>query len=69
MSSTTRNILGDLGYPQGLSDKAKEKLLEAVKMQHPKWHQTPMFKLLDQAQHARTKLSFPRKEGEDFKER
>lgn len=63
------NIFGDLRNPQGLSDKAKEKLPEAAKMQHLKWHQAPMFMMLDQAQHASTELAFPIKEKEDFKGR
>jgi len=41
--------------------RGKEKLPEAAKMQHLKWHQAPMFKLLYQSQHASTEVSFPRR--------
>lgn len=45
----------------------RQRSQEAAKMQHLKWHQAPMFMMLDQAQHASTELAFPIKEKEDFK--
>lgn len=52
-------MFGYFRYTQGLSGKAKEKLPKTAKIQQLKWHQTLVFKLLDEAQHASTELSHP----------